>query len=108
MKNAIVQQMAVAPEKRRLEWLKTSLQAAIELELSTLPPYLCAMWSIRDPTSPSGGTAYNLIDSVVRQEMIHLGFVCNLLTAIGGTPRIAEGYEKNIVYPGPLPGNVRP
>jgi hypothetical protein len=108
MSDTIKQMMAVPAAGRGIDWLKKALQAAIELELSTLPPYLCAMWSIRDPGSPSGGAAYTLIDTVVQQEMIHMGFVCNLLTAIGGTPIIAAGYAKNIIYPGPLPGDVRP
>ena len=30
-------------------WLAQSLQADIELELSTIPQYLCALWSIKTP-----------------------------------------------------------
>ncbi len=109
MKKAIVHMMAVAPENRDIEWLRKSLQAAIELELSTLPPYLCAMWSIKDASAGSpGGLVYKLIDSVVKQEMTHMGLACNMLTGIGGTPEIAAGYANNINYPGPLPGGVRP
>lgn len=100
--------MAVPTPERDIKWLKDSLQAAIELELSTLPPYLCGMWSIMDPNSSSGASAYALIDSVVCEEMTHLGLVCNLLTAIGGTPQIATGFADCISYPGPLPGGVRP
>jgi hypothetical protein len=111
MEQAIVQMMAVAPKDRKLDWLKKSLQAAIELELSTLPPYLCAMWSIKDTATglPGGfGAVTTLIDSVVRQEMTHLGLVCNMLTGLGGTPALAAGYASNIKYPGSLPGGVRP
>src|SRR5947209_5038914 len=109
MKNTIVEMMAAAPAERNLAWLKTSLQAAVELEISTLPPYLCAMWSIKNQGVGSpADSVYRLIDSVVRQEMTHMGLACNLLTAIGGSPRIAEGYATNISYPGPLPGGVRP
>jgi Ferritin-like len=104
----IVKLMAVATPQRNLQWLKDSLQAAIELELSTLPPYLCGMWSISDPVNPPGFVAHQLIDSVVKEEMTHLGLVCNLLTAIGGKPQIAKGYATCISYPGPLPGGVRP
>lgn len=109
MEKAIVRMMAVVPENRDIDWLNKSLQAAMELELATLPPYLCAMWSIKDPSGGSpGGVVYKLIDSVVRQEMTHMGLVCNMLTGIGGTPQIAAGYANNIKYPGPLPGGVRP
>ena len=100
--------MAVQPPQRDPQWLKDSLQAAIELELLTLPPYLCGMWSIQDATVSPGQDVYRLIDSVVREEMTHMGLVCNLLRAIGGTPQIAQGYANNISYPGPLPGGVRP
>jgi hypothetical protein len=37
--------------------------------------------------------------------MYHLGVVCNLLVAVGGQPRIKDAAP---VYPGPLPGGVRP
>jgi hypothetical protein len=91
MGRAILEMMAVASAERDIEWLKKSLQAAVELELSTLPPYLCAMWSIKDTSAGSPGAfAYKLIDSVVRQEMTHMGFVCNMLVGIGGTPAIAS------------------
>jgi len=109
MNDAIQTQMAVPVAERNVDWLKTSLQAAIELELSTLPPYLFGMWSIRNSNAGGDGAeAAGLIDLVVRQEMSHMGLVCNLLTAIGGTPEIAKGYRDNIHYPGHLPGNVRP
>ena len=103
MSNKIALLMAVSEDQRDLNWLKSSLQAALELELSTIPPYLCGLWSVKDDTDPVG----NLIRSVVLEEMLHLGLACNLLTAVGGTPRIHDGF-KEIVYPGPLPGGVRP
>lgn len=82
MQRKIVTLMAVQPPQRDPQWLKDSLQAAVELELSTLPPYLCGMWSIHDATVSPGLDVYRLIDSVVREEMTHMGLVCNLLTAI--------------------------
>ncbi|MFG2692517.1 ferritin-like protein [Kitasatospora sp. NPDC048407] len=84
-----------------LEWIKESLQSAIALELSTLPPYLCGMWSIKT----TGSDAEAVIKSVVHDEMYHMGMVCNMLSAIGGTPRILAAAP---TYPGKLPGNVRP
>ena len=92
------------PEKHQGEcWLKASLQTALELELSTLPPYLTAMWSIVDAEGP----VYDLIYSIVYEEMLHFGLACNLLTTIGGTPLIAD-LSVAPKYPGPLPGGVRP
>jgi hypothetical protein len=103
MKIPITQLMAMPDGERDINWLKNSLEAAIELELSTLPPYLCGMWSIIDRNHQ----ARRLIRTIVLQEMLHMALACNMLTAIGGTPAITEGF-RSIIYPGPLPGGVRP
>jgi hypothetical protein len=63
--------------------LKQGLQAAIELELATLPPYLCGLWSIKSQDGP----AFNLIESVALEEMLHMGLSCNMLVGIGGHRR---------------------
>ncbi|MFI1094235.1 ferritin-like protein [Streptomyces sp. NPDC020917] len=97
---SVVRLLAVAGGDRDLDWIKTALQIAVELELSTLPPYLCAWWSVKDRT----GQAARLIRRIVDDEMYHLGVVCNLLVAVGGRPRIKDAAP---VYPGPLPGGVR-
>ena len=93
--------LAVPAEQYDLAWLQESLQVAVELELSTLPPYLCGYWSCQD----SGSAAAQLILSVIMQEMFHMGLAANILTSIGGTPSINT---KVPVYPGPLPGGVMP
>lgn len=86
------------------EWQASDLiagvQTAIELELSTLPPYLCGVWSIDD-----GGTsdARSLMGSVIQEEMLHMGLMCNLLAGLGGSFDITAP-----AYPGKLPGGVRP
>lgn len=85
---------------RDVEWIKESVQAAIDLELSTIPPYLCALWSIE-----TAGTVQDIIVHVVRDEMGHLGLMCNLLKGLGVSPQIIAAVPK---YPGPLPGGVRP
>jgi len=64
--------------------LKDALQTAMQLEFSTIPPYLCAQWSI--DTDPSGIT--NMIQNVVIQEMNHFALAGNMLAAIGGTPAV--------------------
>jgi Ferritin-like len=95
--------MSVPKPARSLNWLRRALQDAIQLEFSTIPPYLCAMWSILDQGEP----AYGIIESVVMQEMLHMGLACNMLVAIGGCPRI-EDPDFVPEYPCELPGNVRP
>lgn len=61
---------------RHLRW-------AMSLELSTIPPYLTAMYSLQDAT----GDDYQVVKSVVIEEMLHLTLVCNLMVSVGGEPR---------------------
>src|SRR5262245_7093514 len=66
--------------------LKDALQTAMQLEFSTIPPYLCAQWSISsDPSGVAG-----MIENIVLQEMYHFALAGNMLTAIGGVPSIAN------------------
>lgn len=97
-----VARLVAVPEKNRgVDWLRSALQVAVEIEFSTIPPYLCGWWSIRNRKCD----AARLIRRIVSDEMYHLGIVCNLLAGLGGRPRIKESAP---VYPGPLPGGVHP
>ena len=91
--------LQVPAEQHDLPWLMESLQWAIELEFATIPVYLSGIWSIIQ----QAGDAYDLINSVVLEEMLHLGLACNMLAAIDGGPQITAPS-----FPGPLPGGVRP
>ncbi|MFD9339392.1 ferritin-like protein [Streptomyces sp. NPDC060028] len=103
--NRIVELMNEPVEHHDADWLKDSLQQAIMLELATLPPYLCGLWSIKDPGADEA--VFTAMQEIVFDEMSHLGLAGNLLTTIGGAPRLAdEGTVPK--YPGPLPGGVRP
>lgn len=83
-----------------LQQLKDSLQVALEIEHATIPPYLCAMYSILPDTNSD---SYYSIRSVVVEEMLHLTLAANLLNAIGGTPVIDHaGFIPD--YPTVLPG----
>ncbi|MGK4584907.1 ferritin-like domain-containing protein [Kitasatospora sp. HPMI-4] len=93
--------LAVPEDTRGVRWIRSALQVAVALELATIPPYLCAWWSIRDRRTE----AARLIRGVIGDEMYHMGLACNLLVAVGGRPRIATAVPD---YPGPLPGGVRP
>ncbi|SOD82287.1 ferritin-like domain-containing protein [Spirosoma fluviale] len=70
---------------KTLDELKSALQTAIELEHSTIPPYLCALYSIKEN---SNRVATAIIRSVVVEEMLHMILAANLLNAIGGEPKI--------------------
>lgn len=94
--------IAVPSQERDMDWLKQAMQAAIELEHSTLPLYLAAMYSLW----VQNYTTYNLVRSIAMEEMVHMAIACNILSAIGGTPRIKDldaGFPRQ-----GLPGNAEP
>ena len=96
----IQEHIAVPKENRDMDWIKSALQAAIELEHSTLPLYLSSMFSLQ----VQNYTSYNIIRSVVMEEMVHMAIACNILAAIGGTPQIKS---LNPGFPGKgLPGGA--
>ena len=84
-----------------VEDLKDHLRLAIEVEMTTIPLYLYAMYSIVDPASD----ASKLIRSVATEEMLHAALVANLLIAIGGEPRFYDPTHLP-TYPCPLPHHV--
>jgi Ferritin-like len=79
-----------------------ALQAALELEHATIPPYLYAMYSLG---SGANSAVADIIRSVVTEEMLHLTLVANILNALGGTP-VFDSPTLIPSYPGPLPGSV--
>ncbi len=79
--------------------LREHLQVALELELSTLPPYLTALASIPEGTNLE---VAGLVRSVMMEEMLHMILAANILNAIGGDPVLAR---KGVApaYPTTLP-----
>jgi Ferritin-like len=106
---ALIRLMTVPAEKRDIAWLTEALQAAIQLEMSTIPPYLYAEWSIdlsspvTDPAGPDPAGVQAAISQIVQEEMLHMGIACNMLASIGGHPQILE---KAPQYPAQLPVNI--
>jgi ferritin-like protein len=99
--NSIREMLSVPSAQRDVDWLRTSLQMAVELELSTIPPYQCGLWSIVTQSGP----VYDHIRTIVLEEMGHMGLACNMLTTIGGTPQInTPGAVPK--YPGHRVGSV--
>jgi hypothetical protein len=84
-----------------LDKLRAHLQSAVQLELTTIPAYLCALYSIVDKTSD----AYQALRSVVTEEMFHLNQAANLLVAVGGKPRLTGDAAPK--YPAYLPSASR-
>lgn len=74
-------------DARGLEELFPMVQKAIELEHSTIPPYLTALFSFK----PNTETAIRkLIHSIVIEEMLHMTIAANILNALGGSPDISN------------------
>jgi hypothetical protein len=99
-RGAVVRLLAVPDEHRDLPWIEEALQTALALELATIPPYLCAWWSVRDRSAAPA----RLIQDIVHDEMLHMALICNMLVAVGSRPRVVEAAME---YPGRLPGGVR-
>lgn len=78
------------------------MQKAVELEHSTIPPYLTAMFSFNAETSRE---IRKVIHSIVIEEMLHMSISANIMNALGGSPSIDN---KDFVpeYPGPLPMGI--
>lgn len=94
-----VEAVRAAEDKTDLYWL---LQSAIELEHSTIPPYLTAWYSLKPGLNDEIG---RLLRSVVIEEMLHMTLAANILVALGGAPSI-DGEDFVPRYPGPLPMGI--
>lgn len=77
-----------------------ALANAIKLEFATIPPYLTALYSIKDGKNTA--IAAN-IRTIVVQEMLHLSLAANILNAVGGKPDFPGSVPK---YPGALPMGI--
>lgn len=82
---------------RSLPELQVHLQWAVSLELSTIPPYLCALYSITDPSN----VAATLVRSVAVEEMLHMMLASNLLNSVGASPKLSGDFVAK--YPTYLP-----
>src|SRR5215216_2135575 len=82
-----------------IEDLRDHLQVAIELEHSTIPAYLCALYSIHEDANPE---ARRVLGGIVTEEMFHMGLAANVLLSIGGQPCMNHP-DFLPIYPAPLP-----
>jgi hypothetical protein len=84
------------------EAIMHALQQAIELEHSTLPLYLYALYSL---DASKNKDIVEIVQSVAIEEMLHLTLAANVLNAIGGSPSL-DRPDFIPKYPGQLPGGV--
>lgn len=91
------------PSRKRYEKITTlkslqkHLQWAFTIELSTIPPYLYALYSLQSNDS----SAARDLRAVVFEEMLHMMLVSNLLNAIGASPKLSSEYVP--LYPTYMP-----
>lgn len=79
--------------------LREYLEAAVQLELSVIPPYMCALYTIQPNTN---AISTQIIRSVITEEMLHLINAANTMNAVGGRPRVT-GEDIVPKYPALLP-----
>lgn len=82
------------------EQLHRHLQIALRLELSLLPVYLTAQYSLPDKTSD----VFQFLRDAAWQQLSHIITAANLLISIGGTPKMMD--REAFVYPLWLPNGV--
>lgn len=99
IKRKIVQDLIDNPV---LELLQAALATAVQLELSTIPPYLTGLFSLQDNSNQEAAA---LVQSVVTEEMLHMTLAANTLIAIGGNPDIVA-LGNALQYPGALPDKI--
>lgn len=92
-----------APAIATLDDLRRHLQWAVELEHATIPPYMCALYSL---DKDRNAEAAQVVGTVLAEEMLHLALAANLLNAVGGEPKL-DLPELLPPYPHPLPHGDR-
>jgi hypothetical protein len=83
--------------------LQEHVRWAIQLEHSTLAPYLYAYYSFKNAGTEDAPEAARIIKDVVVEEMLHMAHTCNIYNALGGEHlNLTDAYYFP-TYPGPLP-----
>jgi CDGSH-type Zn-finger protein len=86
-----------------IDSLRKHLQWAIQIEHTTFPPYLCALYSIKDGYNQE---AAEILCSIFMEEMLHMTLAANILNAIGGSPQFDKP-DFIATYPTYLPHSDR-
>lgn len=103
-------------QQKALDTLRSTLQAAVEVELATIPIYLYTYYSIQRTVGASAkppvfphtalsrfaDKAGAFIMSVAVEEMLHMSLSSNILFALGQMPVL---FGKSPTFPANLPGH---
>lgn len=87
--------MKTTPPVWDLPALHAHLQDAVDLEFWTIPFYLSALYSIKDQTA----LAYQLVQSIAYQEMMHVQLAANVANAFGLSPKFAAPVYRGQTIP---------
>ncbi len=93
----------LGPDTPSKDSLIKLLQAAVQLELTTVPLYMNAMYSMHPGTNDE---AYHLIRSVVLEEMLHMTLAGNLMNALGRHPvlnKVGTANDSVPLFPAQMP-----
>ncbi len=100
--------------EKAIREIREMLQRALMVELSTIPPYATACYSIQergqyDRSDPELANAepIEVIRQVMVEEMLHMVLVANVLNAVGGEPRVIDA-ARMLKYPRHLFGDSGP
>ena len=96
--------LGFSEDQYTLQGLQDNLQTALEIEHATIPPYLTVLVSIKRGYNIE---VQNIIKTIIRQEMLHMVLVSNILNAIGGKPKL---HYRDFIprYPTRPPREVQP
>ncbi len=74
------------------------------MEWATIPSYATPLYSNGEGCNPE---VYELIRSIIMQEMLHMVQSANILIALDGSP-VIDSKDVTPQFPGHLPGHVLP
>lgn len=83
----VEREVPAAARVANIAQLHKLLRRALLIEHSTIPPYLTALYSIKDGTNVA---SVNIIRGVLVEEMLHMILAANVLNAVGGEPAVND------------------
>ncbi|MBT2785505.1 MULTISPECIES: ferritin-like domain-containing protein [unclassified Halomonas] len=87
----------ISTSEPALQDLQEAAQLALQVEFTTIPVYLSALYSISD----TGSHVYQTLRSVAMEEMFHVNQAANIIVALGALPKFTG--DAVPTFPGYLP-----
>ncbi|HYG82804.1 MAG TPA: ferritin-like protein [Pyrinomonadaceae bacterium] len=82
-----VQRLPKEARVKNIEQLRKLLRRAVLIEHTTIPPYLTALYSLKEGTNEESA---QVIKGVLVEEMLHWILATNVLNAVGGEPNVND------------------